>query len=119
MRRFNDFTIMGFNIVPTQPFRYNYLGGKTSCQYLLFLTSQEEHFETSTTQSSVCSKQHHYMDHRNHHLCMMAWEPFLRFTGLTVSDFVPSINDEKYHTLKDWFENQNEGKLLYRSKCIK
>ena len=38
--------------------------------------------------------------------------PFLRFTGLTVSDFVPSINDEKYHILKDWFENQNEGKPL-------
>ena len=27
--------------------------------------------------------------------------PFLRFINLTVSDFVPSINDEKYHTLKD------------------
>ena len=35
MRRFNDSTIMGFNIVPTQPFGYNYLGGKASCRYLL------------------------------------------------------------------------------------
>ena len=28
MKRFNDSAIMGFIIVPTQPFGYNYLGGK-------------------------------------------------------------------------------------------
>ena len=28
MKRFNDSTIMGFIIVPTQPFGFNYLGGK-------------------------------------------------------------------------------------------
>ena len=28
MKRFNDSVIMGFTIVPTQPFGYNYLGGK-------------------------------------------------------------------------------------------
>ena len=28
MRRFNNSCIMGFNIIPTQPFGFNYLGGK-------------------------------------------------------------------------------------------
>ena len=36
-------------------------------------------------------------------------KPFLRFKGLTDSDFVPSINDEKYRELKFWFENKNNG----------
>jgi hypothetical protein len=36
-------------------------------------------------------------------------KPYLRFIGLTDSDFVPSINDEKYHHLKEWFENKNNG----------
>ena len=37
---------------------------------------------------------------------------FLRFIGLTDSDFVPSINDDKYAYLKDWFENKNNGVSL-------
>ena len=28
MKRFNDSCIMGFSIVPSQPFGFNYLGGK-------------------------------------------------------------------------------------------
>ena len=28
MKRFNDSSIMGFSIVPSQPFGFNYLGGK-------------------------------------------------------------------------------------------
>ena len=111
MRRFNDSTIMGFNIVPTQPFGYNYLGGKLlagiCCSHLARRTLRDKYnsefcmFETTSLYGS--SKSSSMYD---------GMRPFLRFTGLTVSDFVPSINDEKYHTLKDWFENQNEGKPL-------
>ena len=39
-------------------------------------------------------------------------KPFLRYAGLTLSDFVPAINDEKYHDLRKWFEDRNKGPLV-------
>ena len=35
MKRFNDSVIMGFTIVPTQPFGYNYLGGKLLASFVV------------------------------------------------------------------------------------
>ena len=36
MKRFNDSVIMGFAIVPVQPFGFNYLGGKLLSRHMLF-----------------------------------------------------------------------------------
>lgn len=108
MKRFNDSTIMGFNIVPTQPFGFNYLGGKLlaaicTSHYARRALNKKYNtkycmFETTSLYGS--SKSSSMYD---------GMKPYLRFIGLTDSDFVPSINDEKYHHLKEWFENKNNG----------
>ena len=108
MKRFNDSVIMGFTIVPTQPFGYNYLGGKLlaaiCCSHKARRDLNKKYkgtfcgFETTSLYgSSKTASQYDGM------------KPFLRFKGLTDSDFVPSINDEKYRELKFWFENKNNG----------
>ena len=38
--------------------------------------------------------------------------PFLRFKGLTESDFAPLINDDNYRKLNDWFVEKNNGEML-------
>ena len=111
MKRFNDSTIMGFIIVPTQPFGFNYLGGKLlagiCCSHLARRTLSEKYntdfcmFETTSLYGST--KQVSQYD---------GMKPFLRYAGLTLSDFVPAINDEKYHDLRKWFEDRNKGPLI-------
>jgi len=111
MKRFNDSTIMGFIIVPTQPFGFNYLGGKLlaaiCCSHLTKDTLDKKYggpfcmFETSSLYGTTKSiSQYDSM------------KPFLRHKGETVSDFAPLINDDNYHRLKDWFESKNGGPLV-------
>ena len=111
MRRFNNSCIMGFNIIPTQPFGFNYLGGKLlagicNSHYARETLNKKYNtefcmFETTSLYGS--SKTTSMYD---------GMKPYLRFIGLTDSDFVPSINDDKYAFLKEWFENKNNGKPL-------
>ena len=111
MSRFNDSAIMGFNIIPTQPFGFNYLGGKLLagiCNSHLARETLNKKYNTEfcmfeTTSLYGTSKSSSMYD---------GMKPFLRFIGLTDSDFVPSINDDKYAYLKDWFENKNNGVSL-------
>ena len=111
MRRFNDSCIMGFNIIPTQPYGFNYLGGKLLagiCNSHLARETLNKKYNTEfcmfeTTSLYGSSKTTSMYD---------GMKPYLRFIGLTDSDFVPSINDEKYAFLKEWFENKNNGKPL-------
>ena len=111
MSRFNDSAIMGFNIIPTQPFGFNYLGGKLLagiCNSHLARETLNKKYDTEfcmleTTSLYGTSKSSSMYD---------GMKPFLRFIGLTDSDFVPSINDDKYAYLKDWFENKNNGVSL-------
>ena len=106
MKRFNDSTIMGFIIVPTQPFGFNYLGGKLlaaiCCSHLTKDTLDKKYggpfcmFETSSLYGTTKSiSQYDSM------------KPFLRHKGETVSDFAPLINDDNYHRLNDWFKERN------------
>ena len=44
-------------------------------------------------------------------------KPFLRFKGLTDSDFAPLINDENFSTLNEWFKERNDGELLVHKEA--
>ena len=103
MKRFNDSCIMGFTIVPTQPFGFNYLGGKLlaaiCCSHLTTDTLNRKYggpfcmFETTSLYgSSKSSSQYDGM------------KPFLRYKGNTDSDFAPLINDDNFHRLNNWFK---------------
>lgn len=111
MKRFNDSAIMGFIIVPTQPFGYNYLGGKLlaaiCCSHLTKDALDKKYggpfcmFETTSLYGSTKSASQYD-----------GMKPFLRYKGNTVSDFAPLINDDNYHQLNNWFKDKNGGEPL-------
>ncbi len=103
-KRFNDSAMMGFVIVPTQPFGYNYLGGKLLAA---ICTSHEVReivnkkygmnlclFETTSLYgSSKAVSQYDGM------------KPYIRFKGLTESDIVPMMHGQRYTDLKNYVED--------------
>ena len=111
MKRFNDSAIMGFTIVPTQPFGFNYLGGKLlaaiCCSHLTKDTLDKKYggpfcmFETTSLYGSTKSSSQYD-----------GMKPFLRYKGNTESDFAPLINDDNYHRLNDWFKERNGEPLV-------
>lgn len=111
MKRFNDSAIMGFNIVPTQPFGYNYLGGKLlaaiCCSHHTREALNKKYnsnfcmFETTSLYGSTKSASQYD-----------GMKPFLRFNGLTDSNFLPLINDDTYRRLSAWFIEKNGGEPL-------
>lgn len=103
--RFNNSSMMGFVIVPSQPFGYNYLGGKLLAA---MCTSHEVReivnkkynmnlclFETTSLYGS--SKQVSQYD---------GMKPFIRYKGLTDSDFVPLMHGKPYETLRTYVEDK-------------
>ena len=87
-KRFNDSVIMGFVIVPSQPFGFNYLGGKLLSAICVSHEVRE-----------ICNKKY------NTNICMFettslygstkgvsqydGMKPYIRYKGLTDSDMVP------------------------------
>jgi len=111
MKRFNDSTIMGFIIVPTQPAGFNLLGGKLlaaiCCSHLTKDTLDKKYggpfcmFETTSLYGKTSSVSQYD-----------GMKPFLRHKGETMSDFAPLINDDNFHRLNDWFKERNGGPLI-------
>ena len=110
----NKHTVMGFNIVPTQPFGYNYLGGKLltliCCSHFTreHLSNIFEKpialFETTSLYgSSSAASQYDGL------------KPFVRFKGLTESNFAPLLHDEVFHRVHNQFLEWNDGIALVES----
>ena len=102
---FNKTTIMGFVIVPTQPFGYNYLGGKLlagiCCSHYVREMLNKKYdmnlcmFEsTSLYGNSKSASQYDGM------------KPMLRYKGLTDSDFIPMIHGKPYKDLANYVESR-------------
>ncbi len=104
-KRFNDSAMMGFVIVPSQPFGYNYLGGKLLAA---ICTSHEMReivnkkynmnlclFETTSLYgSSKTTSQYDGM------------KPYIRYKGLTESDFLPMMHGKPYSELRDFVQSK-------------
>lgn len=98
--RFNSSTTMGFTIVPVQPFGYNYLGGKLltaiSCSHEIRKLHDEKYnstlclFETTSLYGS--SKTVSQYD---------GMKNYIKFKGLTDSNFVPLMHEKEYKKLVD------------------
>jgi hypothetical protein len=107
----NKHTVMGFNIVPTQPFGYNYLGGKLltliCCSHFAreHLSTIFEKpiavFETTSLYGSTSAASQYD-----------GLKPFIRFKGLTDSKFAPLLHNEVFHRLHDQFTIWNDNKPL-------
>ena len=104
-KRFNDSSMMGFVIVPAQPFGYNYLGGKLLAA---ICTSHEVReivnkkygmnlclFETTSLYGS--SKTVSQYD---------GMKPYIRYKGLTDSDFLPMMHGKPYSELRDYVQER-------------
>ena len=108
---FNKHAIMGFNIVPIQPFGYNYLGGKLlaaiCCSHetrrMLNAKYNTEFclFETTSLYGNI--KGASMYD---------GMRPFLRYKGDTQSNFLLTLGEELYFELRDWFTDRNDGEPL-------
>ena len=110
---FNKRVIMGFIIVPVQPFGYNYLGGKLLA---LICTSHEVRemlnkkyntefclFETTSLYGNI--KGMSMYD---------GLKPFLRFKGDTESKFVPTLGEEVYFTCKKIIEDDIQDEIIHK-----
>jgi hypothetical protein len=108
---FNKRAIMGFNIVPVQPFGYNYLGGKLmaaicnshAVRRMLDTKYNTEFclFETTSLYGNI--KGSSMYD---------GMRPFLRYKGDTQSKFLLTLGEEIYFEMRDWFTEKNGGEDL-------
>ena len=111
---FNRHAIMGFIIVPTQPFGYNYLGGKLlamlCCTHEVrdILNKKYDadicHFETTSLYGTTKSSSQYD-----------GLKPILRYKGLTQSNFTPLLHDHIFKNLNKWFIERNNGDLLVKA----
>jgi len=113
---FNRHAAMGFVIVPSQPFGYNYLGGKLlallCCSHYARETLNRVFekdialFETTSLYGSTTDASQYD-----------GLKPFMRYKGLTESKFLPLLHDEVFHRLHDRFTLLNNNTPLTDSKA--
>ena len=113
---FNRHAAMGFVIVPSQPFGYNYLGGKLLALMRVSHFARETLnevfekdialFETTSLYGSTTSASQYD-----------GLKPFMRYKGLTDSKFLPLLHDEVFHRLHDRFTVLNDNNPLTDNKA--
>ena len=112
---FNKRAIMGFNIVPAQPFGFNCLGGKLlaaiCCSHATRRMLNDKYdtefclFETTSLYGSLKIA--------NGGASMYdGMRPYLRFQGMTESKFLLTLGEEIYPELKNFFTERNGGEEL-------
>jgi hypothetical protein len=113
LKVFNKTAIMGFVIVPCQPFGFNYLGGKLLA-------------------GLCCSHQVREMLNKKYDMNLVLFEttslygktkgasmydgmkPFLRYNGNTMSDFIPMLHGKPYLNLVKYVEDIiGKGELVF------
>ena len=113
---FNRHAVMGFAIVPSQPFGYNYLGGKLLALMCISHFAREEVsrvfkkdialFETTSLYGSTTSASQYD-----------GLKPFIRYKGLTESKFLPLLHSESFHELHNHFTHLNNGNPLTENRA--
>ena len=113
---FNRYAVMGFAIVPSQPFGYNYLGGKLLALICVSHYAREQVskvfekdialFETTSLYGSTTSASQYD-----------GLKPFIRYKGLTDSQFTPLLHKESFHKLHNKFKEWNHGEPLTENRA--
>jgi hypothetical protein len=108
----NQHSMMGSVIVPTQPFGFNYLGGKLLA---LICTSHwvREELNKKYPGSEMCLFETTSLYGTTKGMSMYdGLKPFLRHGGDTVSDFPPPVHDHVFTEWDHWFKERNGGEYL-------
>ena len=116
LSRFNRHAVMGFAIVPSQPFGFNYLGGKLLALMCVSHYAREQVskvfekdialFETTSLYGSTTSASQYD-----------GLKPFIRYKGLTDSKFLPLLHREKFHELHNAFTEWNNNQPLTENRA--
>jgi len=116
LSRFNRDAVMGFAIVPSQPFGFNYLGGKLLALMCVSHYAREQVskvfekdialFETTSLYGSTTSASQYD-----------GLKPFIRYKGLTDSKFLPLLHREKFHELHNAFTEWNDNEPLTENRA--
>jgi len=109
-KAFNNTAMMGFVIVPAQPFGYNYLGGKLlaaiCCSHTVREIVNKKYnmnlclFETTSLYGSTKSSSQYD-----------GMKPYIRHKGETESDFLPMMHGKPYADLRDYVQ-ERVGKIV-------
>ena len=108
---FNKRAIMGFNIVPVQPFGFNYLGGKLLAAICCSHASRRMLNEKYDTEFCLFETTSLYGNIKGASM-YDGMRPYLRYKGDTQSKFLLTLGEEIYPELKDWFTEKNGGEEL-------
>lgn len=108
---FNRHACMGFIIVPTQPFGFNYLGGKLLA--LMCASHFAREAVSSRFQKEICWFETTSLYGTAKGVSQYdGLKPFLRHIGDTVSDFTPLMHDTEFHRMHKYFIVRNNNKKL-------
>ena len=110
---FNKRAIMGFNIVPVQPFGYNYLGGKLLAAICCSHASRRMLNQKYDTEFCLFETTSLYGNIKGASM-YDGMRPYLRYKGDTESKFLLTLGEEIYPEMKDWFTEKNGGEELLR-----
>lgn len=108
---FNKRAIMGFNIVPVQPFGYNYLGGKLLAAICCSHDSRRMLNKKYNTEFCLFETTSLYGNIKGASM-YDGMKPYLRYKGDTQSKFLLTLGEEIYPKLRDWFTERNGGEEL-------
>ena len=108
---FNKRAIMGFNIVPVQPFGYNCLGGKLLAAICCSHASRRMLNEKYDTEFCLFETTSLYGNIKGAPM-YDGMRPYLRYKGDTQSKFLLTLGEEIYPEIKEWFTERNGGEEL-------
>ena len=108
---FNKRAIMGFNIVPIQPFGFNYNGGKLLAAICCSHASRRMLNKKYDTEFCLFETTSLYGNIKGASM-YDGMRPYLRYKGDTQSKFLLTLGEDIYPELKDWFTEKNGGEEL-------
>jgi len=108
---FNKRAIMGFNIVPAQPFGFNYLGGKLLAAICCSHDSRRMLNDKYDTEFCLFETTSLYGNLKGASM-YDGMRPYLRYKGDTQSKFLLTLGDDFYPEMRDWFTEKNGGEEL-------
>ena len=104
LKIFNKTAMMGFVIVPCQPFGYNYLGGKLlaglCCSHWV-----REKLNAKYDMNLVLFETTSLYGNTKGASMYDGMKPFLRYKGNTMSDFIPMLHGKPYLDMVAYVEN--------------
>lgn len=108
LSQINNEFVMGFNIVPVQPFGFNYLGGKLLCLMAASDLLKKQFDEKYGTDLKFFETTSLYGKTKGVSM-YDGLKPFIRHIGDTESKFLPLFHDDYFRDLFWWFNDHANG----------